>query len=611
MGRSDRENGRVNTTAAATAGPPLPPPAHIADYAVIGDLHTVGLIHRNGSLDWLCLPDFDSPACFARLVGDQENGHWRIAPAGAGDADERRYHDDSMVLESTWSTSTGSVRVIDFMPMREGRTEVVRIVEGLSGSVDMRSTVRFRFDYGHIVPWLRHPDGYLVAVAGPDAVWLRTDVPLDSADYATVSDFTVTAGDRVPFVLTWAPSWVNEPSQADPADALTRTKDFWAEWIGRCRYEGPRADLVRRSLMVLKVLTYRPTGGILAAPTTSLPELVGGERNWDYRFCWLRDATFSLQALLACGYSHEAAEWRHWLLRAAAGDPGDLQPMYTLRGGRRMPEWTAGWLAGFAGSTPVRIGNGAAGQFQLDVWGEVLGSLSLARDYDIRDGHPTWRMQVELLDRLAEIWTEPDEGVWETRGEQQHFVYSKMQAWVAFDRMARAVREGKGEGDADRWQQIADEIHDQVCTRGFDEERNTFTQFYGSTELDASTLLMSKIGFLPGDDPRVLGTIDAVRRELADGVLVRRYSTDGSDGFSQGEGAFLACSFWLVEALADAGRVDQAGELFDGVVALANDLGLLSEEYDPTAGQLLGNFPQAYSHVGLINAAVRLHRAAG
>ncbi len=582
----------------------------ISDYALIGDLQTAGLVHRDGSLDWLCLPEFDSPACFAALLGDEGNGHWRIAPDGVDVASERRYRGDSMILESEWATESGRVRVIDLMPPRGGAPQVVRIVEGLEGTVEMVSTVRFRFDYGHVVPWLRHPDGLVVAVAGPDAVWLRTPAELISEDYATVARFTVSRGDRVPFVLTWAPSHVDAPERADAEQSLAETEGFWQSWMNNGSYDGPHAVEVRRSLLVLKTLTHNPTGGIIAAPTTSLPERIGGDRNWDYRFCWLRDATFSLQALLGCGYLDEAAAWRHWLLRALAGDPGELQPMYTLTGARRMQEWEVPWLSGFAGSAPVRVGNGAAGQRQLDVWGEVLGGLDLARAHGIRDGDPTWRMQVATLDHLAGVWREPDEGLWERRGAPQHYVHSKVLAWVAFDRMARAVDKTGRDGDAVGWRRIADEIHAEVCDRGFDSARNTFTQYYGSDELDAATLLLPKVGFLPGDDPRIVGTIDAVHEELSRDGLVRRYSTESvDDGVGGNEGTFLACSFWLVEALVSAGRTESAETLFERLLAVANDVGLLAEQYDPDADQLLGNFPQAYSHVGLINAALALYAA--
>ena len=579
----------------------------IADHALIGNLRTAGLVHRDGSLDWLCLPDFDSPAVFARLLGDEDNGQWRLAPVDAGPADSWHYREDTMIVESQWSTPEGTVRLIDFMPADAHSSNVVRIVEGLDGEVRMRSTVRFRFDYGRVVPWLRHRDDRLVAVAGPDAVWLHTEVPLHSKDFATVSEFTVRAGERIPMVLSYAPSWYDEPDRIEVEQALQQTERFWRDWVDTCTYTGPYSELVRRSLLTLKALTFDPTGGLLAAPTTSLPEEPGGERNWDYRFCWLRDATFSLQAFLGCGFREEAAAWRHWLLRAAAGDPGNLQPMYTIRGARRLSEWTVPWLSGFAGSAPVRVGNSAAGQFQLDVWGEVLGGLNLARDYGIKDGKPTWRMQVKMLEALRHKWSEPDDGVWEVRGGRQHFVHSKALAWVAFDRMAWAVRDGLGEGEADEWQQIADTIHAQVCAQGFDRERNTFTQSYGSKHLDAATLLLSKVGFLPGDDPRMLGTIDAITQDLGDGALFRRYSTEGGDdGLSGSEGAFLACSFWMVEAMAAGGRRDAARDLFERVVALANDVGLMSEEYAFDSAQMLGNFPQAYSHVGLVNAALLL-----
>ncbi|MBE7188971.1 glycoside hydrolase family 15 protein [Jatrophihabitans endophyticus] len=582
----------------------------IEDYALIGDLQTSAHVGADGSIDWLCLPDFDSPACFAALVGDHDNGHWRIAPDGAGRCTRRRYHDHSMILETEWEVDGGRVRVTDFMPVREKLPNLIRIVEGLEGRVDMVSAVRFRFDYGHVVPWLRHPDGHVVAVAGPDLVMMRTGVDLESEDYATTARFTVGQGDRVPFVMAWRPSHRDEPDAIDPDDALHRTKKFWHTWLEHNSYDGPYFDAVRRSLLVLKSLTYAPTGGIVAAPTASLPEDLGGERNWDYRFCWLRDATFTLQAFLGCGYREEAESWRHWLLRAAAGDPADLQPMYTVAGARRMLEWTVPWLAGFGDSTPVRVGNGAAGQFQLDVWGEVLGGLSLARDNGIKDGEPTWHMQIALAEHLAEHWSEPDDGLWEMRGERQHFVHSKVLAWVGMNAAARGARDRGEDERASAWQAVADTIHDEVCEKGFDAERNTFTQYYGSSELDAATLLMAKVGFLPGDDPRLVGTVDAVREELGSDGFVRRYSTSsGEDGVQGGEGTFLACSFWMVEALVVTGRLDEARRSFESLLDVRNDVGLLAEEWDVDGERQLGNFPQAYSHVGLVNAALAIRDA--
>ena len=592
----------------------MPAPAgdepRIEDYALIGDLHTSAHVGLDGSIDWLCLPDFDSPACFAALVGEHDNGHWRIAPDGAGRCTRRRYRNHSMILETEWELEGGRVRVTDFMPPRDGRPNLVRIVEGLEGRVDMVSAIRLRFDYGHVVPWLRHPDGQVVAVAGPDLVILRTTAELESEDFATTARFTVAEGESVPFVLSWRPSHEDEPDAVDAHHALKQTKAFWKDWLTFDTYDGAYLDAVRRSLLVLKSLTYAPTGGIVAAPTASLPEELGGERNWDYRFCWLRDATFTLQALLGCGYRDEAESWRHWLLRAAAGDPSDLQPMYTVAGSRRMLEWTVPWLKGFGGSAPVRIGNGAAGQFQLDVWGEVLGGLSLARDNGITDGEPTWQMQVALAEHLAQQWSEPDDSLWEMRGERRHFVHSKVLAWVGMNAVAGGARERGDDERAAAWQAVADEIHDQVCKRGFDAERNTFTQYYGSSELDAATLLLAKVGFLPGDDPRLVGTLDAVQRELGADGFVRRYSTgSGDDGVKGGEGTFLACSFWLVEAMVAAGRIDEARETFERLLDVRNDVGLLAEEWDVEGGRQLGNFPQAYSHVGLVNAALAIRDA--
>ncbi|MEV4330716.1 glycoside hydrolase family 15 protein [Streptomyces sp. NPDC049597] len=590
----------------------------IEDYALIGDLQTAALVGADGSIDWLCLPRFDSAACFAALVGNEENGHWRLAPKGAVRCTSRRYVDESLVLETTWQTRTGTVKVLDFMPQRDKAPDVVRIVAGVSGTVEMASVLRLRFDYGDIVPWMRRADGHRVAVAGPDSVWLRSEPQVQTwgQQFSTCSAFTVAAGEKVAFVLTWHPSHKPRPALVDPHEALRHCLEDWAEWSSRCRYEGPYRDAVLRSLITLKALTYAPTGGIVAAPTTSLPEEIGGVRNWDYRFCWLRDSTLTLGALLAAGYLDEAAAWRDWLLRAVAGDPADLQIMYGLAGERRLAEMELGWLGGYAGSVPVRVGNDAAYQLQLDVYGEVIDSLFLARAAGLKAERHAWNIQLSLLGFLESKWREPDQGLWEVRGPRRHFVHSKIMAWVAADRAVRTLEAHPAlRGDAARWRTMRDEVHREVCEKGFDPVRNTFTQSYGSTDLDAATLLIPHVGFLPPDDPRVLGTIKAVQAELGSGPLVRRYSTEGIsvDGLPGGEGAFLACSFWMTDALCMTGRVEEAREMFEHLLALRNDVGLLSEEYDPVAGRQLGNFPQAFSHIGLVHTALALgrHEAAG
>ncbi|MGQ4488897.1 glycoside hydrolase family 15 protein [Streptomyces sp. 372A] len=586
----------------------------IEDYALIGDLQTAALVGKNGSVDWLCLPRFDSGACFAALLGDEDNGHWRIAPKGADTCTRRGYAGDSLVLETYWETRTGTVKVIDFMPQRDKEPDVMRIVEGVSGTVEMSSVIRLRFDFGSIVPWMRRSDGHRVAVAGPDSAWLRSEPPVKTwgQQFSTCSSFTVSEGDKVAFVLTWHPSHSPRPKRVDPYEALENALTDWAEWSARCEYQGPYRDAVIRSLITLKALTFGPTGGIVAAPTTSLPEEIGGVRNWDYRFCWLRDSTLTLGALISAGYVEEAAAWRDWLLRAVAGDPADLQIMYGLAGERRLPESELPWLRGYENSAPVRIGNAAVRQRQLDVYGEVIDSLRLARDAGLDDKPHAWSLQLSLLGFLESTWREPDEGLWEIRGQRRHFVHSKVMAWVAADRAVRSLEDDPSlAGDADRWRAMRDAVHREVCEKGYDPVRNTFTQSYGSRELDASTLLIARTGFLPPDDPRVIGTVDAVREELGSGGLVRRYSTDGVsiDGLPGGEGAFLACSFWLADALRLTGRTGEATELFERLLALRNDVGLLAEEYDTAAGRQLGNFPQAFSHIGLVGTAVALAEA--
>jgi GH15 family glucan-1,4-alpha-glucosidase len=582
--------------------------SNIEDYALVGDLHTGALIGRDGSADWLCLPHFDSPACFAALLGDENAGRWRIAPAGAGPATRRHYADDTLILETEWDTDTGTVRLIDFMPPRSEAADLVRIVEGVRGTVHMTAELRLRFDYGHIVPWVRHADHGLTAVAGPDAIWLHTDVPLRNHDQRTTAEFTVTGGQRHSFVFTHRPSYLPRPQATDPLRALADTRRFWTDWISRHTYTGRWADAVRRSLILLKALTYAPTGGIVAATTTSLPEQPGGPRNWDYRYCWLRDATFTLQALLGSGFVAEARAWREWLLRAVAGDPADLQIMYALDGTRRLSETTLDWLPGHHGAAPVRIGNAAATQFQLDVWGEVLDGLSLSRRTGLIPDEDAWDLQRALLDFLEGNWQQPDNGLWEVRGPRRQFVHSKVMAWAGFDRAVTAVERTGLDGPAERWRRLRDQIHADVCAHGFDRDRNTFTQFYGSTGLDAALLLIPRVGFLPYDDPRVAGTVDAVRKQLGHHGFLLRYRPDQDhvDGLPGGEGAFLACTFWLVDALHGIGRTHEATALFERLLGLRNDVGMLAEEYDPATGHHLGNTPQAFSLVGLVNAARHL-----
>ncbi|GHF42286.1 GH15 family glucan-1,4-alpha-glucosidase [Amycolatopsis bartoniae] len=583
--------------------------ALIEDYALLGDLHTAALVSREGAVDWLCLPRFDSPACFAALLHDDSAGTWQLAPASGGPATRRGYRGDTLILSSEWDTPDGTVRVLDFMPPRGEAPDVVRVVEGVSGRVPMRMSLRLRFDYGSIVPWVRHQDGGIAAVAGPDAVWLRTPVPLHGHDLSTTAEFTVAAGERVPFVLTYRESHLPHPKVADPEDSLRDTERFWTEWISRCRYEGPWSAEVRRALVTLKALTYRPTGGILAAATTSLPEQFGGARNWDYRYCWLRDATFTLQALLGTGYTDEARAWREWLVRAVAGDPADLQILYGLDGTRRLPESTVDWLDGYEGAAPVRVGNAAAGQFQLDVWGEVLDGLHLCREDGLPAVEPVWDLQRGLLDFLEGHWDRPDNGLWEVRGPARHFVHSKVMAWAGVDRAVRTVENHGLDGPVDHWRRLRDRIHEDVCDKGYDAERGTFTQFYGSRGLDAALLLLPRVGFLPWTDRRVRGTVDAVRRELDHDGFLRRYDPEadgGVDGLEGKENAFLACSFWLADALHGTGRTAEARRLFERLLQLRNDVGLLSEEYDTRDRRQAGNTPQAFSMVGLVNTARHL-----
>ena len=579
----------------------------IEDYAMIGDLQTAGLVGRDGSLDWLCLPRFDSPAPFAALLGNDGHGHWRLAPAGRIERLERRYRPDTLVLETDFHTPEGVVTLIDCMPPRGAAPDVIRLVHGVRGRVPMRMKLVMRFDYGHVTPWVRRQDGRLLAVAGPDALTLTADVPFHGENFATVAEFEVSAGEEVGFHLVWHPSHEPAPAALDPAAEIASTERWWHRWAEDCTYEGPWAEQVRRSLVTLKGLTYAPTGGIVAAPTTSLPEKLGGVRNWDYRYCWVRDATLVLMALLDAGFRSEAAAWRDWLLRAVAGSPSEMQIMYGPAGERRLTELTLDWLPGYERSSPVRIGNAASSQFQLDVYGELMDALHQARAAGVEPQPAAWRVQRALMDFLETAWSAPDEGIWEMRGERRHFVHSKVMAWVAFDRAIRDVERWGLDGPLDSWRRARDEIHREVCERGWNAERSTFTQSYDSVALDASLLMIPQYGFLPATDPRVLGTIDAIQRELCVDGFVLRYPTEiAQDGLPPGEGAFLPCTFWLADALNLAGRRDEAVSLFERLLALTNDVGLLAEEYDTVTGRQVGNFPQAFSHIGLVNTAMNL-----
>jgi GH15 family glucan-1,4-alpha-glucosidase len=581
--------------------------ARIEDYALIGDMQTAALVERGGSIDWLCFPRFDSGACFAALLGTEENGRWVIAPVDGGTT-KRRYLHDTFVLETTWESDEGSVRVLDFMPPRGKAPDVVRIIEGLRGSVRMRSELVIRFDYGNIVPWVRRADGARLAIAGPDGLCFRTPASTHGENMRTISEFVVEEGERVPFVLTWFPSHETTPAVIDPEVALSETETFWREWLddGDVQLPPELRGVVCRSLMLLKALTYGPTGGIVAAPTTSLPEWIGSVRNWDYRYCWLRDATLTLLALLNCGYVDEAQQWRRWLLRAIAGDPADVQIMYGVAGERRLAEYELPWLAGYEGSEPVRVGNAASDQLQIDVFGELMDALYQARVHGLPIEKPAWALQRVLLDYLETIWNHPDSGIWEIRGEPRHFVHSKVMAWVAFDRAVRSVETQGLDGPVDRWRVIRDTIRTEVCAKGFDEELGSFTQSYGSKEVDASLLMLPLVGFLPASDVRIQGTIDVVQRELVENGFVLRYRTHETgdvDGLPAGEGVFLPCSFWLVDCLELLERHDEAHALFERLISLVNDVGLISEEYDPVAKRMLGNFPQAFTHLALVNSA--------
>jgi GH15 family glucan-1,4-alpha-glucosidase len=586
----------------------------IENYALIGDTETAALVDLGGSIDWLCVPRFDSGACFAALLGGERNGRWRLAPAGEVRHVRRRYRPCSMVLETEFVTRSGTVRVTDCMPVREKAPQLVRVVEGLKGRVAMEMELIIRFDYGSIVPWVRSYGGALHAVAGADALCLRSDVETQGKDLTTVAAFDVDRGARARFVLSWHPSHRRAPPPLDARRALRETDRWWRRWCGSCKYRGPWRDAVLRSLMTLKTLTYWPTGGVVAAPTTSLPEKIGGVRNWDYRYCWLRDATFTLYALLSAGFTDEARAWRDWLLRAVAGDPSRLQILYGLAGERRMTEQELPWLEGYGRSRPVRIGNDASRQVQIDVYGEVLDTLQLASTTGLAPDPTAWALQRVLLGFLEKGWRKSDHGIWETRGPRRPFTHSRVMAWVAFDRAVKAVERSGLPGPVDRWRATRDKIHREVCSRGYDAQRGTFTQYYGSREVDASLLLIPLVGFLPPDDDRVRGTVEAIERRLMWKGFLKRYETgarESRDGLPPGEGVFLPCTFWLADTYRVMGRRAEARRLFKRLLAIRNDVGLLSEEYDPVKRRLLGNFPQAFSHVALVNTAFNLSPGGG
>ena len=588
----------------------------IEDYGFIGNLLSCALVARDGSIDWLCLPRFDSDACFSALLGTEENGYWRIAPADGDYRVTRRYREGTAILETTFETRDGAATLIDFMPLAqdEEHVDVFRIVRGDRGRVAMRMELALRFGYSQTVPWVRRTDFGLRAVAGPDAVELHTDVDLKGENYRTIAEFSVGEGAAVPFSLCWHPSHRARETAIDPEVRLEETASWWTAWSGRCRFLGAKAhwrDAVVRSLITLKGLSYRPTGGIIAAATTSLPEEIGGERNWDYRFCWIRDATLTLYALLTSGYREEARAWRQWMLRAAAGHPSQLQIMYGLSGERRLNETELTWLAGYENSKPVRIGNAAYDQLQIDVYGELMDALHVGRKFQLEPSRDAWNFQRALLENLKRKWARPDKGIWEVRSGSRHFTHSKLMAWVAYDRAVRAVKDFGLSGPADAWKAQRDTIRAEILENGWSEKRKSFVQFYGGEALDASLLLIPLMGFLPADDPRVVATVDAVKRDLTEDGLVLRYRPEETeDGVAGGEGTFLVCTFWLADALCMIGRRDEAEEIFERLLSLRNDLGLLAEEYDPRAGRQLGNFPQAFSHVGLVNTANNLISAA-
>jgi GH15 family glucan-1,4-alpha-glucosidase len=590
---------------------PVKDVSKIEDYGLIGDCETAALIGCDGSIDWLCWPAFDSDACFAALLGTRKNGRWRIAPAEDVTRTSRRYWDNTLILETEFETESGIVSVIDFMPPRGKASDIVRLVRGVKGRVKIRMDLVIRFGMGVDIPWVRRTeDGALLAIAGPDMAVLRTPAKLRGEDMSTVADFEISEGETVPFVMTYGPSNLDLPDPIDPMKALQATEDFWLDWCSRCNYGGEYRDLVMRSLITLKALTYGPTGGIVAAPTTSLPEKLGGARNWDYRFCWLRDATFTLLALMNSGYTEEANDWHNWLLRAAAGAPANMQIMYGIRGERRLLEWEADWLPGYEGAQPVRIGNAAHAQLQLDVYGELMDAFHQSRVAELKLEDGTWDLELAVLEHLEEVWDQPDHGIWERRSEGRHYVFSKVMCWVAFDRGIKSAEQFGFKAPIDRWKRLRDTIHREVCEQGFDAKLNSFVESYGADVFDASLMLLPAVGFLPGTDPRILGTIAAIERYLMrDGFVLRHDPREITTEVQPIEGAFLACSLWLADAYVLAGELGKAQTMFDRVVDVANDLGLYAEEYDSGVARQTGNFPQALTHIALINTAHNLSEA--
>jgi GH15 family glucan-1,4-alpha-glucosidase len=584
--------------------------SRIEDYALIGDCQTAALVGKNGSIDWLCLPRFDSGACFAALLGTEENGRWQISPRSEVRRVRRRYREGTLVLETDFETDEGAVTLIDCMPPRTREPDMVRLVVGRRGKVPMRMQLVIRFDYGSIVPWVRRTGTGITAVAGPDAVDVHTALEMRGEDLTTVAEFEVKEGERIGLELCWHASHEEGRAAGDVEAILGETEKWWQAWSSKCTYEGSYREQVLRSLITLKALTYAPTGGVVAAPTTSLPEKIGGVRNWDYRFCWVRDATFTLYALMMCGQMEEALAWRAWLLRAVAGDPSQISIMYGLAGERRLTEFEVPWLTGYEGSKPVRIGNAAHTQLQLDIFGEIVDAMHVARKNGIKCDENAWRLENHLVEYLAKIWRDPDEGIWEVRGPRRHFTHSKVMAWVGADRIVKAIERFGLPGDATRWRTLRDEIHADVCRHGFSRRLNSFAQHYGSEETDASLLMLPLVGFLPPKDPRLCGTVAAIERMLMrDGFVYRYRSQEMVDGLPPGEGAFLPCSFWLADNYLLLGRHDEAQQLFERLVGIANDVGLLAEEYGPVSQRLLGNFPQAFTHVALVNTALNLAKA--
>ncbi|GIW48130.1 MAG: glucoamylase [Deltaproteobacteria bacterium] len=587
-------------------------PSPIEDYALIGDCKTAALVSRSGSVDWFCVPRFDSGACFAALLGTPEHGRWLISPSKEIRSVKRRYREETLVLETTFETESGSVAIIDFMPPCSDVPHLIRIVEGRGGQVPMRMELIIRFDYGWVVPWVRRIENGIRAIAGPDTLHCYTDVNLRGENFHTVADFVVSEGQSVSFDLVWSYTYGSVPQPADVKKSLMDTEAWWRKWSEHCTYNGEWKEAVLRSLITLKALTYAPTGGMVAAATTSLPEKLGGVRNWDYRYCWLRDATFALYSLMLGGYMEEARAWRDWLIKTVAGKPSDIQIMYGLAGERRLTEIELEWLPGYEGAYPVRIGNAAYKQYQLDIYGEVMDVFHVARSFGMEPDENAWQIQRVLMDFVEAKWREPDEGIWEVRGPRRHFTYSKVMAWVAVDRAVKAVERFGLEGPVDKWRKLRVEIHNDICRNGFDPELNSFVQYYGSKELDASLLVLPLVGFLPARDPRIRGTVDAIQKRLVRNGLVERYSTTSTvDGLPSGEGVFLLCTFWLADNLVLQKRFAEARSIFERLLDLRNDVGLLSEEYDPDTGRLVGNFPQAISHVGLINTAFNLTFAIG